>query len=368
MINNTITLSSSKSHAKLVARIFSTGPPTDPSTLTVATKVRFILAWWWVGFVTFPRIVKEAGKLFFQRKLHVWYRPEVMNDSIGRKETDRERFDPPTFHRRGRLLNSYRIIESCFRGFLKSRVEGSDLPVAVKYITPCVDCQTEEIFHPMSLSTSAIKETQESCPDHRTIEFKVLSPLFYSRIVRFVHMAEFLSAELLQHDEKDRTVWISDPSKAVHIFHIKEQDIKSKTESCRNPSWLESFRWALIRCLRRPPVPPKSSHSGPVWSDIRRFPLSSLDQFVLHRCETSEATKYRRAVTALLASDYLAFGVPEVFDAVDKVVRMGLCYLLVNAAAHWLPARGSGALYSADSSIMRQCNMVHLWWLLKCLF
>ncbi|KAL9113642.1 MAG: hypothetical protein Q9187_007600 [Circinaria calcarea] len=97
-INNTITLSSSKSHAKLVARIFSTGPPTDPSALTVATKVRFILAWWWVGFVTFPRIVKEAGKLFFQRKLHVWYRPEVMNDSIGRKETDRERFDPPIFH------------------------------------------------------------------------------------------------------------------------------------------------------------------------------------------------------------------------------------------------------------------------------
>ena len=91
-INNTITLSSSKDHPKLIARIFSTGPAIDPSEMSLWSKLRFIASWWWVGFVTFPRIVREAGKLFFRRKLHVWFRPEVLKDSIGRMETTREKY------------------------------------------------------------------------------------------------------------------------------------------------------------------------------------------------------------------------------------------------------------------------------------
>ena len=90
-INNTITLSTSKSHTKVVARIFSTGPSIDPFRMSLWSKVHFFASWWWVGFITYPRIVKEAGKLFLQRRLRVWYRPEVLKDSIGRTETDRER-------------------------------------------------------------------------------------------------------------------------------------------------------------------------------------------------------------------------------------------------------------------------------------
>ena len=90
-IDNTITLSSSKGHPKLVARIFSTNPCVDPSEITSWETFRFVLAWWWVGFVTFPRILREAAKLFFLRKLHVWYRPEVFKESIGRQATEDER-------------------------------------------------------------------------------------------------------------------------------------------------------------------------------------------------------------------------------------------------------------------------------------
>ncbi len=91
MINNTITLSSSKGYLKLVARIFSTGDCIDPSKAGTWSTLRFVAAWWWVGLMTFPRIVKEAAKLFFWRKLHVWYRPEVLGESIGRQATDDER-------------------------------------------------------------------------------------------------------------------------------------------------------------------------------------------------------------------------------------------------------------------------------------
>ena len=92
LVNNTITLRSSKQHPKLIARVFSSSDSIDPYKLKGWGTFRFIAAWWWVGFVTFPRIVREAGKLFFRRKLHVWYRPEVLKDSIGRNETEDEKY------------------------------------------------------------------------------------------------------------------------------------------------------------------------------------------------------------------------------------------------------------------------------------
>ena len=90
-INNIITLSSSKDHPKLIARVFSTSDSIDPCNLNATQVYKFVLSWWWVGLVTFPRIVREAAKLFFRRKLHVWYRPEVLKDSLGRRETKDER-------------------------------------------------------------------------------------------------------------------------------------------------------------------------------------------------------------------------------------------------------------------------------------
>lgn len=91
IINNTITLTSSKQHAKLIARVFSTKPSLDPSSLGLMGEIKLVAGWWWVGFVTFPRILREAAKLFFLRKLHVWYRPEVLRQSIGRRETHDEK-------------------------------------------------------------------------------------------------------------------------------------------------------------------------------------------------------------------------------------------------------------------------------------
>ncbi|KAL8739837.1 MAG: hypothetical protein Q9190_007400 [Brigantiaea leucoxantha] len=94
-VDNTITLSSSKDHVKLIARIFSTSDSIDPTEMGTWDRLRFVSLWWWVGFVTFPRIVREAGKLFFRRKLHVWYRPEVLKDSVGRQATDDEKYKTP---------------------------------------------------------------------------------------------------------------------------------------------------------------------------------------------------------------------------------------------------------------------------------
>jgi DUF1365 family protein len=84
--SNTITLKSSKDHVKLVARVFSDGKPVNAVTASWWEMSRFVLTWWWVGFLTFPRILKEAAKLFWKRRLHVFLRPEVLVTSVGRKE------------------------------------------------------------------------------------------------------------------------------------------------------------------------------------------------------------------------------------------------------------------------------------------
>lgn len=89
-IDNTITLKSSKDYAKVVARLYSTGTALDPAQLGVSGTLRFILSWWWVGLMTFPRILKEATKLYFKKGLHVWFRPEVLPSSIGRSHTSTE--------------------------------------------------------------------------------------------------------------------------------------------------------------------------------------------------------------------------------------------------------------------------------------
>ena len=89
-IDNTIVLRSAEGRPKLVARIFADGNPVDPRATGQLGWCRFVVEWWWVGFVTFPRIVKEAFLLYFHRSLPVWFRPEVAKSSIGRHPTKSE--------------------------------------------------------------------------------------------------------------------------------------------------------------------------------------------------------------------------------------------------------------------------------------
>jgi DUF1365 family protein len=89
-IDNTITLISSKDYAKLVARLNSTGEALDPDRLSVFDVTRFMLDWWWVGLVIFPRIFKEGFTLFMKHKLRVWLRPEVLSTCVSRAPTSTE--------------------------------------------------------------------------------------------------------------------------------------------------------------------------------------------------------------------------------------------------------------------------------------
>jgi hypothetical protein len=90
--DNTIVLSSSKGHPKLIARVYREGPATDPLTASQWDVLRFLLGWFWVGFATAPRTLKQAFVLYFQRGLNVWTRPEVLPSSLGRRANSAERY------------------------------------------------------------------------------------------------------------------------------------------------------------------------------------------------------------------------------------------------------------------------------------
>ncbi|KAL8783103.1 MAG: hypothetical protein Q9213_004860 [Squamulea squamosa] len=306
MIDNTITLKSSKCHPKLVARVFSTGASSDPAALGYVAGLRFVLAWWWVGFVTFPRIVKEAGKLFFRRKLHVWYRPEVLKDSIGRRPT-----------------NDEIIIESTFRSFLKDLMAHYKIDLPLNYISSIPSSLTSEDLNPQ------MKEALDSSKE--AIDFKVTTPLFFSRLARHSHISECLSNEILSNDDKDRTFYTSHPQLLLQLF---EQPTTFINRLGENSSVSTGLRWRFLKWLRNHRIQTtkgdgESQHHFK--SDIRYLSFSQLDAFCLKHESPIRKAQYVRVVTKILVSDIIAFGHPEILDAVNYLLMMLASYLFVNA-------------------------------------
>lgn len=111
VVEITITLKSTKDHAKIVARLFSVGAAMKLDEMGLFGALKFIAAWWTVGLLTFPRILKEAFVLYFQKGLRVWFKPEVRVSSIGRLPTPSERYCRPA----DLLQSSLTIIVSYIR-------------------------------------------------------------------------------------------------------------------------------------------------------------------------------------------------------------------------------------------------------------
>lgn len=305
-LDSTITMKSSKGHGKIVARLVSTGRPIDPSTVTIAQRWHFLMSWWWVGFVTFPRIVKEAGSLWFKRKLHVWYRPEPLKESMGRTADPGER-----------------KLEPMFRRYLRSLVEQCQAPIALKYV-PCglADSGGELMLSP------AAEDKQDADVDE--VEFKVLTPVFYTRFVFYAHDLEALFSEL----RESCTIWISRPDVLPKVLFKKPAPVLE----ARSPMDFACFE--AIRYLRRRPdtiVRPLTSSQPPQQSspttavDIRDFRISSMDAFMLQQEDADMRKRYRSLVLRILVADRLAFGQLVLVDAALIVLRTWLAWAVTFA-------------------------------------
>lgn len=294
-VDNNIVLRSSEKHAKLVARIFSEGPPRDPSTLSTSEVLSFVASWWWVGFVTFPRILKEAYKLFFWRKLQIFFRPEVVPTSIGRHSTQIERH-----------------LECFFRKYLGHIIDKTDEAVRISY-TPAPGLgETEEL---LSSAAQNGKVTD-------SLEIKVTSPAFYSRFAHYNYTSEALDRECLFTDEKNRTVWISNPQalKLLPLHHKGELNLPSGPSN-----FADRIGWKLLRTLRCSAAAPSYTNNDHhdaafVRNDIRPKTFSVCDEYIMQHCP--DAWLYRRCLFKLFLAQRYGLGFTEVIDLLDLVVRI----------------------------------------------
>lgn len=297
-IDNTIVLRSSKESPKLVAKVWSEGRLQEADAISSISLMRFILSWWWVGLITFPRIAWEAYKLFFRRKLHVWYRPEVADTSIGRSYTEDEN-----------------DLESMFHSFLEEAVQHIDTPFRLVYQPAHANGESIALYSPGF--------TYEE--DHgRSLTLQILSPAFYSRFVHYSHAKEAFDREYLATDEKNRTLLINNASLLPILLDAMQ---KCGRQSQRHSqSALSRARWWLLKRLRCPP--PEASYKSSEQSldyeitDIRVFRDSELDCFVKSRSEAQ--TAYCRIVTKLFLAQRLAFGLSALITALDWIVRISI--------------------------------------------
>ncbi|OAA47359.1 DNA-binding WRKY domain-containing protein [Beauveria brongniartii RCEF 3172] len=309
----TINLRSSKGHPKLVARLVHQTPAIDAAEMTALHKVFFVGRWFWIGFATFPRIVKEAAILFFRRSLHVWFRPEPLPQSLGRHATTTER-----------------RLEAVFRDYLRHRVEQSPKALRVCYIPSGISASTtEDVFASKAAATAT---TTSPAYD---VEIRVLTPVFYARFVHYAHDFEGLFNELAE----SRTVAVDKPDMLPHIF------LKKGALPLRASGLAEYAAFRLIQFLRRTPEPirrPMTSAGDSLGGqastrklvDIRGFRISPMDAYVLEHGSDSLKSMYRSTVSRLFLADRFFLGSSELLSAVELICRAGFAYLLMSAFYH----------------------------------
>jgi hypothetical protein len=286
VLDNIVVLNSSKAHAKLVARVYSDGDHMDPTTMTTSQVIRLLVSWFWVGFLTFPRIIAQAYKLYFKRKLHVWFRPEVLASSIGRTHTSSEA-----------------TMEAFFLAYISYLVDSASSPLRVTY-TPASGLGTTIV-----LTSKDIAQDQEP----KKLTLRVLTPAFYTRFAHYAHTTEAFDREGLHTTPQNQTLVIEN---AEHLPILLGSRVPSSTLESAELSKLDQYRWHLLQRLRSPP--PASAypdthtklHDLASVSDIRRLPLAPLDKFILSDFVNDE--KYATVTTTQLSKhDSTTFARPS---------------------------------------------------------
>ncbi|KAN0108898.1 Protein of unknown function (DUF1365) domain containing protein [Hyaloscypha variabilis] len=302
-INSTVTLSSPEGKAKLIARVYSVDDAIDPATMSVWQKTRFLASWWWVGLATFPRTIQQAVIILFRKKLPWVFRPEPRGSTIARHVDETELF-----------------VESLFRRYLRDLVENSDEKLRVRYIPAGLLDISEEV---MSSSSAQLAggEVDE-------LEIRVLTPIFYSRVVRY---PDFPDSIVSEHQESS-TISISSTAQLSKLEW--ESQVRFPLDFWERLSFkvIHALRKrpAPIVCLDEPKTSPASANTIQNEKEVRRAVGSSLDVFVLKHSGVAERKEYTSRTLKLVITDHIAFGWAEI---------LVLELFIVRSVALWIVAR-----------------------------
>ncbi|KAG9647134.1 DUF1365-domain-containing protein, partial [Aureobasidium melanogenum] len=251
VLDNLVVLNSSQAQAKLVARVYSDDDYMDPTAMSSPQTIKTLASWFWVGFLTFPRILTQAYKLYFKRKLHVWFRPEVLASSIGRTHTSSEA-----------------ILEAFFFSYLSFLVDSSPEPLQFKYtpaggLGPCIILTSKNV-------------TENRVP--KQLGLKVLTPAFYTRFVHHGYTSRAFVMESIHPNPDNRTCVLENAENLPLVLSTME----STTPVLSDLGTADQYRWRLLQRLRSAPPPGANPDSDTVSSDeaSETLPFSDLDCFV----------------------------------------------------------------------------------------
>ena len=328
-VDCSIILRSTDQTPKLVARVFSSKPALDAVSMTRWQTLGFVFNWWWVGLMTNPRILREA-RILWVKKLQLYYRPEVLQTSIGRQETREEA-----------------KLEPCFRLLLEWLVQRSHKEILLKY-TP--------IAGPQRGRLETFSNSDHTRCSQLEIEIRVLTPAFYSQFARFGDCRKAFHKLCFDAPDSERFLLISDRATFQELLSgIGQLDLR--TSEAR-------FSWRIVGWLRG-----KETTYGPLspttaerinCDDRRLSVLSQLDVLVLKDGDNVSKRHYCRTIAAILVSDQLAFGWIPLLRFYGLVMWMLLMYVAMRSGQNLVSSKPTGGS-GRDFLSMLGMLTPHLW-------
>jgi len=306
----------------------------DPLTMSEREKFNFLLSWWWTGFLTIPRILRGAWDLYAQLGLPVWYKPEPLKGTLCREATSTER-----------------KLEAIFRRYLRHFVEHAPEAIKVRYVSGGITPHNEQEREEDVMFSRAARTRQAASGNPgviQEVEFRVLDPSFYTRVLGY---EDTFAALVLELDSQ--TIWVSDPELLGYHAAVANgpQQISCRccapftagpTTSYPRLSWRERMCLMLIRQLREEPeriVRPmtdvqarvegsKISKSGRnILDRVCGSRPSEMDEYVL-RCELSQSrASYLFYAVGTLVNNRLVFFLFAIFYAIVWLLEMCVKWL-----------------------------------------
>ncbi|KAH6845019.1 hypothetical protein B0I37DRAFT_173977 [Chaetomium sp. MPI-CAGE-AT-0009] len=288
-LTTTITLLSSKNHPKMIATLSSTSAPVDPHTLTPTQKYHFLARWWYVGLLTYPRILAQAAVLFFQHGLRVWGRPEPRLGTLSRPATRAER-----------------QLEAVFRSYLAHLVEvRCASPLVVRYAAAGGVPEPGVVW--LRSPAAEVEAAGAVAVAAEELEVRVLTPAFYARFAAgYAGTLDALVGEL----GEGGTLWASRPDLLPLLV---PGEITAPPVLAEFLGLGEDVPFRVLQYLR--------GGEG--------FGMSGMDAYVLECEDERERGRYKGHVLRVLLAEMIPFRSVALVEAIWLIARAGAAVLFL---------------------------------------
>jgi len=311
-IDNTIVLRSDDGKPKVIARVFSTRPGINPTTISGLKILLFLARWWWVGFMTNPRILREA-RVLWVKGLQVFYRPEVMTTSIGRNPTPEEN-----------------AIEPFFRSWLQWVSNSSN--TSIKYV-PAADHKHVTILYPESADYHPHSTEKTGKPGD--LEIRILTPAWYAELARNSNFPTVFDQFCFNAGPGQAMAYVSDPERFHRILEDVECNLShSPTSTYRSSTWRRLTAWLRGKHDSTLPTSDRSTRN----QDL------DIDAHVRRATESLQVIEYERACSKILLADRFALGLTSLIRFYVQFLRLGIWTAFIFHLNQWIHGtRGYGA-------------------------